>query len=230
MQRYFIEKEGLEITGQDVFHITKVMRMKTGDHVIVCHKKLCYEVELDIQDTRVFFNVIKPIDAPIEPNITLIQGLPKHPKTETITKYATLFGASSIIFVPMHRSIAKPDNEANKLKRLFAIAKEASELSHRHDVPTVLFIDQLKTIDWTIYTHIIMADENEKTTHLDYAIPHIQPDDRIAIIIGPEGGISDAERIYFQHIHAIAVSLGHRILPTELASLYPLVYLSLKNV
>lgn len=230
MQRYFLEKEGHEITGSDVFHITKVMRMKTGDRVIVCYQKQCYEVALNIEDARVFFDVIKPINAQQEPTITLVQGLPKHPKTETIAKYATLFGASHIIFVPMHRSIAKSDNEANKLKRLNAITKEAAELSHRNEVPSVSFIDHLKSIDWHTFSDIILCDENEHTQTLNQTVKDINNQRHYAIIIGPEGGISEAERNYLQSVHAISVSLGHRILPTELASLYPLVYLSLKNM
>src|SRR5690606_16440842 len=157
------------------------------------------------------------------------QGLPKHPKGEAVCKYATLFGASEIRFVPMVRSISKPDNEANKLKRMELIAKEAAELAHRFDIPKISFETSLKTIDWKSFTHILIADENEKTLTLPNALPSLKTDDHIAIVIGPEGGISDQERTYFESLPAKMVSLGKRILPTELASLYALTYISLKN-
>lgn len=229
MQRYFLSSDTHEITGPDAHHILKVMRMTSGQEVIVCRFGRCFLVELEIKDNKVFYAEKEELKHDLEPKITLIQGLPKHPKGETVCKYATLFGASEIVFVPMVRSIAKPDNEANKLKRMELIAKEAAELAHRFDVPEISFKTSLKTIDWKKFTHILVADENEKTLTLPNALPSLSLHDHIALIIGPEGGISDQERIYFESLSAKMVSLGKRILPTELASLYALTYLSLKN-
>jgi len=42
---------------------------------------------------------------------------------------------------------------------------------------------------------------------------------KYAVIIGPEGGISDQERIFFKSLDATFISLGQYILPTEAASL-----------
>lgn len=229
MQRYFLSSFTREITGPDAHHIIKVMRMTSGDEVIVCHAGRCFLVELEIKDNRVFYVEKEELKKQTEPKITLIQGLPKHPKGETVCKYATLFGASEIIFVPMVRSIAKPDNEANKLKRMELIAKEAAELAHRFDVPKISFQSSLKSIDWKNFTTILLADENEKTMTLPKALPNLLETDHIALIIGPEGGIADQERTYFESLSAKMVSLGSRILPTELASLYALTYISLKN-
>jgi 16S rRNA (uracil1498-N3)-methyltransferase len=53
---------------------------------------------------------------------------------------------------------------------------------------------------------------------------------KIALIIGPEGGISEAERNSLLSKKVIPVTLGHYILPTEIASLYILTYLSVKNI
>lgn len=230
MQRYFLSELNHEITGQDAHHITKVMRMTSGQDVIICVLNRCYTVELDIKDSRVFYRMKNELPREKNVHITLIQGLPKHPKTELVAKYATLFGASKIVFIPMNRSIAKLDNEANKLKRMELIAKEAAELSHRFDVPEISFIQNLKHIDWKQFSSIVVADENEKTMTLPLALPHIQDNDRIALVIGPEGGLSEQERAYFDLLQAKMVSLGKRILPTELASLYALTYFSLKNV
>lgn len=229
MQRYFVSDWQGEIIGPDAHHIKNVMRMKTGDEVIICAHGRCFLSVLSIDKDRVLYVQKQELLAPSSPHITLIQGLPKHPKGETIVKYATLFGVSSIRFIPMLRSIAKPDNEANKHRRMMMIAKEASELSHRFDIPEIVNEVSLKQITWTAYDVILLADEQEKTIQLQDAIPWLNPSMKIALIIGPEGGIADIERHYLVSIGAQAVSLGPRILPTELASLYALTYLSLKN-
>lgn len=229
MQRYFVSSLTHEITGPDAHHITKVMRMKSGDEVVVCGLGRCFLVKLKIEDHKVFYTEKEEYKKDLEPKVTLIQGLPKHPKGETVSKYATLFGVSEIKFVPMIRSIAKPDNEANKLKRLELIIKEAAELAHRFDVPSVSFETSLKTIDWKKFSTVLVAYENEKTLTLPIALPNVSYDDHIAIVIGPEGGISDQEIHYFESLQAKMVSLGKRILPTELAALYALTYISLQN-
>lgn len=230
MQRYFLpELKSKEITGPDAHHIMKVMRMTSGENVIVCSNRRCFLATLEISNGHVFYEIRDELHEEKDPEITLFQGLPKHPKTESVVKYATLFGASKIVFVPMMRSIAKSDNEANKLKRMELIAKEASELAHRFDVPKISFESSLKKVDWSSFDVILLADENEKTKTLPEVLPSVLNTMNIALIIGPEGGITDQERDYLESVGARFVSLGKRILPTELAALYALTYLSLKN-
>ena len=229
MQRYFVSEWRGEIVGNDAHHIKNVMRMKTNDEVIVCFEGRCFLSTLTIEKDHVFYERKQELIATPSMHITLIQGLPKHPKGEIVVKYATLFGVSQILFVPMTRSIAKSDNEANKHRRMSLIAKEASELSHRFDIPEIRSESSLKHIEWSTFDVILLADENEKTVQLQDVLIDVKPSLKIAVMIGPEGGITDQERHYLLSIGAKSVSLGPRILPTELASLYALTYLSLKN-
>lgn len=228
-QRYFINPNHQnKIIGQDVHHIKHVMRMKINDEIIVCDSKACFLAIITKINDVVEFSIKEEIKHTPTTSITLIQGLPKHPKTEFITKYATMFGVSSIIFSPMERSISKLENIENKQRRLSIIAKEASELSHRHSIPNI-YLKELKHIDFQQFDCILVADEQEKEIGLHTL--DIKPyQQKIAIIIGPEGGLSDHERILFKGLHAIPVSLGSYILPTEAASLYVLSQLSSKFI
>jgi 16S rRNA (uracil1498-N3)-methyltransferase len=228
-QRYFLDELNHKITGQDAHHIIRVMRMKTGDEIIVCHQGSCFLASLEVNQQDVNYKILKTLEKPNTMDVTLIQGLPKHPKTETVVKYATVYGATNIVFTPMNRSIAKIENSDKKLSRLHIIAKEASELAHRFDVPSVLMINALKDIDFSVYDLILLADENHRTTTLKNVVPDDISKLRIAVIIGPEGGITDQEREFLLTQKAISVSLGLNILPTEIASLYMLSYLSVKN-
>jgi len=228
-QRYFLDKKSNMISGQDAHHIKTVMRMKNEDEIIVCYDDACFLASINVDQPDVKFQIIKELSQPKALNITIIQGLPKSPKHEIVTKYATIFGASSIIFTPMHRSIAKLENTDNKLKRLEVIAKEAAELAHRFNVPNIEFKKSLDSIDLKSYDLVLLADENNKTTSLKNAVHGDLLKLKIAVIIGPEGGISEQERMTLLSKDVITVSLGNNILPTEIACLYVLTFFSLEN-
>lgn len=232
-QRYFIDPIDFEIktiSGNDAHHISKVMRMHINDEIIVCSNHECYRCHITDITKDVLFEIDEKLVKKEAFHATLIQGLPKGSKIDTVVKYATIFGISNIIFVEMNRSISKEKNTDNKLKRLESIAKEAAELAHRFDVPKIEFIKRLKDINYQPFSYVLVADENEKTTHLNHVINHQNIKEHIAIIIGPEGGITDEERNFFKDQKAHFISLGDNILPTEIASLYALSYLSIKNI
>lgn len=228
-QRYFLDQLNQPITGQDAHHIKKVMRMNDGDEIIVCANQKCFLASILIEDTTVSYKIIDELKQPFSMDVTLIQGLPKGSKNEFVVKYATIFGASKIIFIPMHRSIAKLENTDNKLKRLSMIAKEAAELAHRFEVPSILFEKSLNQIHYESFDLVLLADENNKTLMIDQVIPESIKNKKILLIIGPEGGITDTERELLQNKKAISISLGHNIIPTEAACLYALSYLSTKK-
>lgn len=228
-QRYFVDEFNHQIIGQDAHHITHVMRMKTGDEIIVCSKRICFLASIEINQHQVNYKTIKVLPSKDLPNITIIQGLPKGNKTEFIVKYATIFGASHLIFTEMNRSIARIDNEDHKLKRLNAIAKEAGELAHRDDLPHISMIKHLMSIDFTSYQKVLLADENCKNAYLQNVLEKVSSSDKIAVIIGPEGGITDKERHELFSKGVTPISLGELIFPTEAASLYVLSYFSLKK-
>lgn len=226
MQRYFVEKLNYQIVGSDVHHITRVMRMQVKDQCIVCCEGQCFLTQLTKIENVVEYKIIQELEKPKTIQSTLIQGLPKHPKTEFVTKYATVFGVSKIIFVPMKRSIAKLENNEKKQARLQSIAKEAAELAHRFEVPTIEFVSALKQIDFDVFDIVLLADETHHQQHIQDFINAQEINKKLAILIGPEGGISPEERHFLQQKEAKTIALGSEILPTEAASLYLLSVLS----
>jgi len=214
MQRYFLDQQN-QIQKDDVHHILNVMRFKTGTDVELCGINGCYLSKLTIQDKIVQFEMIKQLESNPPLNVTIVQGLPKGDKLDTVVKYATLFQAQAIVFMPMVRSIAKISNTAHKLERLNKIAKEAAELSKRSTLPNIEFIDKLSALN-LVDKKVILLDEMEK----DRTLKDLYLDtsnQALVVIIGPEGGIDQAERNTLISLGAIPISLGQSILPTELA-------------
>lgn len=228
-QRYFIDKNIGIISGQDAHHIKQVMRMRTNDIIIVCAEGECFEASITILKDDVHYQMIKSIEKPHTLDITLVQGMPKGSKIETTLKYATMFGVSHIHLVDMIRSIRVGNVSETKEKRYQMIMKEASELAHRFFIPHLSFNETLKDIKWNEFDLILLADENEKTVTLKDAIPEHLRNQKIALIIGPEGGIDEKERLYLKQQHAIFISLGSHILSSEIACLYALSVLNALN-
>lgn len=228
-QRYFLSLDTGKITGQDAHHIKKVLRMQVGDEIIVCAKGICHIARISAIEDDVFYEKIIELESPNTMDVTLIQGMPKGSKIETTLRYATMFGVSSFILVDMVRSIHAEKPSANKIKRFEMIIKEASELAHRFSMPTFEFKTKLQDIDYQSYDLVILADEKERAKPLIEALPKSIKRLKIALIIGPEGGIDDRERSYLKAQKAVLVSLGSNILSSEIAALYPLSVISSLN-
>lgn len=222
MQRYFINEDDFNnLRINEVHHIKNVMRMSEGDIIIVVFKS-SYKAKIKEISDYVYFEIIEEIkeSKELDLDITIIQGYPKGDKPENILMHNTELGANHFIFAFMKRSIVKLEDKKipQKIERYQKIVKEAAEQSHRLNVPTV-DIKYLKSIDFNEYSSILVAYEAfDDYNILRNSIASYNKGDKIAIVIGPEGGI-DAEEIEFlKQNQAICVSLGKRILRTENAA------------
>ncbi|KGP73148.1 16S rRNA (uracil(1498)-N(3))-methyltransferase [Pontibacillus yanchengensis] len=237
MQRYFVSSSGWEhqhvtLTGEDVHHITKVMRMKTDDEIICCTPEgqaaLCKIIE--ITHDMVTCYIVKWLDEDKElpAQVTIVQGLPKGDKMELVIQKGTELGASRFIPFEAERSIVKWDAKKaqKKQERYQKIAKEASEQSHRTMIPTVTQLSNLKQLieeghdyDWKL---IAYEDEAKAPSFrsLKEVIPFIKPSERVMVVIGPEGGFSENEVHQLTEASFLSVRLGPRILRTETAPAY----------
>lgn len=224
MQRYFLNGDN-QIETEDSHHIRNVMRMKTNDEVEVCDANGdCFLVKLVIDNHQISYEKIASIETVHKTNsITLIQGIGKGDKNEFVVKYATQFGADTIIFVEMKRSISKMDTPTweKKKDRYEKIALESARLSHRNTVPKVVFLQSLKQLS-VDYHHAFVAYENDRETSFLDKIQKIKPKESVALLVGPEGGIDELEMALLKDKGFVSIGLGKRILQTEVACLYGL--------
>ena len=61
-----------------------------------------------------------------------------------------------------------------------------------------------------------------KMIHCGIKFEKLHQHERLALVVGPEGGIDEKELAFLLEQGYITVGLGSRILQTEIASLYPL--------
>ncbi|MCS4485562.1 16S rRNA (uracil(1498)-N(3))-methyltransferase [Staphylococcus americanisciuri] len=239
MQRYFLNENAelhqrFFITSKDdIHHILKVMRYNVGDHIIInFNDQQTYKVtiiNIDQKNIEVEATEKLEIHTEMPVSITVVSGLIKSDKYEWMLQKATELGAHNFIAVQMARSVVKLNDQkaSKKLERWEKIIKEAAEQSYRQQIPNIKYYSNLKYVYDMIneYDYILMAYEeqakNGETSKFKEMLSQLQPNNKVLLLIGPEGGFSEEEIALFE-THANIVGLGPRILRAETAPLYAL--------
>lgn len=233
MQKYFISNEellNLKITGDDVFHIKSVMRNRIGDEILVGANSKTYLAKITKIADEVSFEIVeeKIGNHELPVFISIFQGYPKSDKIEEIIKHSTELGANEIVPTLMKRSVFKldPKKKDSKIKRFEKIAKEASEQSFRDVIPTIGDILELKKIDFSGFNKRILCFEEDakdgELSNFKSIVSNLEKGDRVAVVIGPEGGIDLDEVEYLKKEGFVSCGLGPRILRCETVVFYVL--------
>lgn len=233
MDRFFVEKKNVNlenntciIEGEDVKHISKVLRCRVGEELEICdndnNEYICEITSIDKSEVKL--NIIDKVDIKRESDlkIKVYQGLPKGPKMEMILQKLTEVGVDEIILVQTKRTVVKVEDkkEDKKIERWERIIYEAAKQSKRGKIPKLRGILSFKEAlsDMGKNDLNIAPYENERTKSIKQAIKG-QDINNIGIFVGPEGGFEDTEIKDIEDIDGQSVSLGPRILRTETASL-----------
>ena len=233
MDRFFVEKKNVNlendtciIEGEDVKHISKVLRCRVGEELEICdndnNEYICEITNID--KSQVNLNILKRVDIKRESDlkIKVYQGLPKGPKMEMILQKLTEVGVDEIILVQTKRTVVKVDDkkEDKKIERWERIIYEAAKQSKRGKIPKLRGVLSFKEAlaDMKENDFNIAPYENEKTKTIKQAIKG-KDINNIGIFVGPEGGFEDTEINAIEEMGGQSVSLGPRILRTETASL-----------
>lgn len=153
--------------------------------------------------------------------ITLIQGLPKFEKMDSIVQKATELGVKRIIPVITTRTIPSLTLQKTKLRldRWQKIAISAAEQSGRTIIPLISPITNLDQglLEIDSINLKLFFWEEERSVTLKSVLQKIDARNAAAIIIGPEGGFTKEEAKLAKQSEAISVSLGSQLLRTETA-------------
>ena len=227
MQRFFttdIQNHHAVIHGDDVKHISKVLRLKPGDTIQICdgNGRECESRITSVSKDAVETETGEWRSCASEPRtkVTLFQCLPKAGKMETIIQKCVELGVNAIVPVQSERCVVvlKPPYDG-RVERWQRVSEEACKQSRRGVIPIVSNPCALQDLSFESFDKVLAAYENEKTVSLKQAIKDVQSIRSVAIIIGPEGGFSENEIAYLKEKGAESVSLGPRILRTETAGM-----------
>lgn len=230
LPRFFITPEQvsgavISVADEDVRHIAAVLRMRTGDQLLLCDGQ---GTEYRARITEIGKNVVK--SEVVEkrtwvrsgPDITLGQGIAKADKMDWIAQKATELGVTSFVPLETERTVVKVKDVEKRIGRWQKICREAAMQSHRTDVPRVGAIrslnDFLRDQVCAPETLLLLPWEDAKGP-LKVILRSHREVKRVVVLIGPEGGFSrkEADLAISRGFHA--VSLGPNILRTETAAI-----------
>ena len=234
MSKFFVRDEQIDndiikIQGPDVNHIKNVLRQKVGDEIIICNsdKENTYLCDITKMEKEIIeCKIVRGLeDFKSNIKVTIMQGLPKKDKMDLVIQKSVELGCYDIQPVDMERCIVKYEekDKRKKLERWQKISEVAAKQCDRNFIPKVNNIMTLKNICNLLpeYDIVILAYEKEEKTKLKEVLKRIkekygESEIKIAVIIGPEGGISPKE---VENDNVITVTLGKRILRTETVAL-----------
>lgn len=232
LHRFFLEKDDMiheeTITVQNkdsVRHLSLVLRVQINEQVELVSNHALYIGEIvGIDQSKVLFNIIQKNVPTHESNVNidLYQCLPKGAKLELILQKNVELGVNHFVLVDSKRCIVdyKAKDVPKKLERFERIIKEAAKQSKRDQIPSLEGVLPIKHILERIkeYDLFIVLYENEEKTSLKALLSRFNAKlNKVAVFIGPEGGLDDTEIDILKSEGAVIASLGSRILRTETA-------------
>jgi 16S rRNA (uracil1498-N3)-methyltransferase len=207
----------------------------TAHHVFV--------LRLEIGDTRQLFNgeggayvatltgiskklvsaevkVFLPEEVELPYALTLAQALPEASKMDWIIEKAIELGASAIQPLSAQRCVVKltAERAEKKMAHWQGIITSATEQCGRNRLAHLgNLIEVQKWLSQQDMHKRILLSPRAESSLADWARHH--PPQAVTLMIGPEGGFSEAEEQLAIRQGAIALSMGPRILRTETAGL-----------
>lgn len=232
MRRFFIEENAIAdgkatVTGNLFCHMARVLRLKIGTRVILSdgigrrHVGIIEVIGKESISIQLEESSSEPA-RPVGPLITLYQGLPKGSKMEFILQKSTELGADAIVPFAAGRSVIRlpKERESERMERWQKVVREAARQSNRttipHLVPVLNLTDLLATANQSVK---LLLWEEEKSNRLKSVLSSLPLPETVAVMVGPEGGMSAEEAAAATASGFIPVTLGTRILRTETAGI-----------
>jgi 16S rRNA (uracil1498-N3)-methyltransferase len=212
----------LELSPEASQHVGVVLRMQIGEQLtLFCGDNREFEATIETVKKKQVVVVIGSIkdksrESPLI--IHLAQAISKGERMELVMQKAVELGVASITPIVTERCVVKLDKErmAKKLHQWQAIVIAACEQSGRNTVPivhpAVLLTQYLNEVQAGLK---LVLHPGETKNWRDYAIGASD----IALLVGPEGGLSEDEVQFAQKLGFQALSLGPRVLRTETAAI-----------
>jgi 16S rRNA (uracil1498-N3)-methyltransferase len=207
-----------EFDNEDANHAIRVLRMGTGEIFNLSDGAGSWsQVQvLNVAKKSMQVKVLETgTQETLDTHFTVIQAIPKGDRIKESIEMCTEGGADRIVMWKASRSIGKSDD---KIEKLQTTAREASKQSRRFRIPEVIgvattnaVVDQIAQADLAIVFH-----ESATMKVSEVVAPGCK---KVAIIIGPEGGLTEDEIDTFAAAGAKVALMGRPVLRSAHAGL-----------
>lgn len=224
----------VQLDGPEGKHAVQVRRMRQGEAIQLSDGQgiRVRGIVAELSGSTLSLKVEEVIREELPSRqITLVQALAKGDRDELAIQAATELGAMGIIPWQAARSISRWDGPkiAKGQARWQQIVSEAAKQSLRAYTPEVKNIADTKELAGLVssFDVVLVLDTSAASTIAETGIPS---SGKIAVVVGPEGGIEQSELDALKAAGAKLVSLGANVLRTSTAGPALIAALLLGNV
>lgn len=225
------------VSGDDGRHAVRVSRLRVGEQILlgdgagVLGEGLVESVAKDSFAVRLA-EVSQVPEA--SPRVLLVQALAKGDRDERAVEQATEFGVDGIVPWQAERSVSRwndAEKAAKGVQKWARIAREASKQSLRARIPEVrdpVTLDGLCALAGSDEAEVVVLHPRGGLALSSWARDTLRPDTpECYLVVGPEGGLSDAELDALETAGASVLMLGDTVLRTSSAGPAALAVLNL---
>lgn len=231
--RFFLEDaigvgDEAALSAVDSRHLSRVLRKRPGDTLTVVSANRLYRAVIltagDVVRVRAEEELQAYGEAPLE--LILLQGLAKGERMEIVIQKAVELGVTRLIPVACQRSVVRLSEEkasarqARWQKIADAAAKQCGRIRLAEVAPVMDLAAALASLPKDCRVIMPWEDADGETVGITMAAAMAEdPPRAAALVIGPEGGLTEAEARLAENSGARLVTLGKRILRTETAAI-----------
>jgi 16S rRNA (uracil1498-N3)-methyltransferase len=219
----------LTLTGSAASHLTRVLRLRPKAALTLFNGRggeYAASIERVHRNTvEVAIGEHEPIERESPFPLTLAQGVSRGERMDLVVQKATELGVARLVPVLTERSVVRLDEEQSDRKSSHwrAIAIAACEQCGRNRLPEVALPAQLREFLRQPRGDSVRLLLSPAAPRRIEDVP--RPAGGATVLIGPEGGLSDAEQEDALTAGFTAVNLGPRVLRTETAAIASLTLL-----
>lgn len=220
------------LAGPDAKHAVTVRRMAVGEAIAISDgagiKIRGKVVKLNKDSLEMSVDNLESLPTP-KVQLHLVQALAKADRDELAVQACTELGIFGVTPWQSERSISiwKEEKKTKGQLRWQTIATEAAKQSLRAFVPVVGKVLSSQELVQTLagFDQVLVLDPESKASITQVQLPS---SGSIAVVVGPEGGISPVELAAFSDAGFELVHLGEGVLRTSTAGMAAMSFLQAK--
>lgn len=212
----------IHLTADEARHAATVARLRVGERVKVSHGRgtIALVEAIEVSPTDVQAVVIEVTHhQKLSPELWLVQALAKGGRDEQALEQAVELGVSRVIPWQAARSVSvwRGDKVDKGQARWARIAHEAAKQSLQPWWPEVAPLHSTTELAGLCSEASVVVLDPDATLPLTAVVELLSANKPIALLVGPEGGISDDERDHLVAAGAVVGRLGPTVLRTSTA-------------
>ncbi len=225
-RRFFVSevrRGAAELTGADAEHLVRVLRAKPGQVYELSDNRDVYLAEIEIvRKSTVTFQILEKLPEPeLSVQVILLPALFKFDRFEWLIEKAAELGVTAIQpWEAVRTECGLANASAKRIARWQKIGNEASQQSRRAYLPRIEPVVRLaKTLQTEANVRLLLDEDPSAAPILSVLPLDRRPSDRVAILVGPEGGWTPQERDQSVLAGWTPSSFGKTILRSETAAI-----------